>query len=540
MAKKALYGEDARKALKKGIDAVADAVKITLGPKGRNVALDKGWGGPTITNDGVSIAKEFSFEDRFENMGAELVKEVAEKTNSKAGDGTTSTIVVFQAAITEGIKFIAAGVNAVALRAGIEKAAARAIETIKAFAQPVASQDEIRQVAAISAESVELGNVIADTIAKVGKDGVVTVEEGQTLGIESEIVEGLEFDSGFASHYLITDPNRMEAVCIDPYILITDRKISAIADVFPIIEKVVAAGSKNMVIIAPSIEGEALGTFVINKLKGNFNVLAIKAPAFGDRQRDQLMDIAAIVGGELITDAAGFKLEEATVQMLGRATKVIATKDKTIIVGGHADEEEVEARRVTIRSQLEIAESSFDKERYEERLAKLSGGVAVIRVGASTETDMKYLKDKIEDAVNATKAAIEEGIVPGGGSAYLRAAFDLREYAIATAGLSEEEKRGLEIVIKALEQPLRQILINAGEGDGSAVMQKIQEAGGTAGYNGTTSKVDPDMIKSGIVDPVKVARLVVQNAASNAAIFLTMEAAVADVPQPKKAQAEEE
>ncbi len=536
MAKKILYNEKAREALKKGVDTVADAVKITVGPRGRNVVLDKGYGAPTITNDGVTIAKEISLADKFENMGAEIAKEVATKTNDVAGDGTTTAVILTQAIVAEGIKQAAMGVNAVGIRHGIEAAAGAIVLALKEIAKPIKSKEEIMQVATISAESKEIGTIIADTIEKVGKDGVVTVEESQSFGIESDFVKGLKFDKGYVSHYMITNPERMEAEYRDPLIFITDKKISTVKEILPLLEKIVATGKKDVVIIADDVEGEALATFIVNKLRGAFNVLAIKAPGYGDRKKEMLEDIAVTVGGKVISEEIGLKLENTEVSMLGRAARVIATKDSTIIVGGKGKKGDIEARLQSLKTEREKTESKFDIEKLDERIAKLSGGVAVIKVGAATETEMKYLKLKIEDAVNATKAAIEEGIVPGGGVALIKAAEKVSKKGLkAPSGSFESEFAvGVSIVLKALEMPLKQIAINAGKDDGSVIVEKVKQAKGNAGYDAMKDEIVPDMLAAGIIDPVKVTRSGVQNAASAAAILLTTEVAVADEPEKEK------
>jgi chaperonin GroEL len=534
MAKQILYGEKARRTLKSGIDKAANAVKVTLGPRGRNVALDKGYGGPTITNDGVSIAKEISLSNKFENMGAEIVKEVASKTNDIAGDGTTTSVVLLQAMVEEGMKHTEAGHSAMAVRSGIEKAAEEAVTALRSLAKKIANDEEIKQVATISAESADIGSIIADTIKEVGKDGVVTVEESQSLGIEKEVVEGLEFDRGYVSAYMVTDASRMEASYKDPMILITDKKISSVQEILPILQKVAESGKKDLVIIADDVEGEALTTFVLNKLRGTFNVLAIKAPGYGDRKEEMLQDIAVMTGGEVISEKTGTKFENATLNMMGKASKVIATKDSTVIVGGKGGKKEIDTRISQIRKQIADTTSKFDKEKFEERLAKLSGGVAVIRVGAATETEMKYLKLKIEDAVNATKAAIEEGIVPGGGTALVKAAQKVMEtFAKNKDKMAADMRVGYEVVLKALEKPLRQIAENAGV-DAGVVVEKVREAKGNAGYDAVKNEVVADMIAAGIVDPVKVARTGLERAASAAAILLTTEAAVAEEPKDEK------
>lgn len=534
MSKKIIYGEDARKSLKRGIDKVANAVKITIGPRGRNVVLDKGYGGPTITNDGVSIAKEISLSDKFENMGAEIVKEVASKTNDIAGDGTTTSVILTQALVDEGLKHTTLGVNAMAVRSGIEKAANKAVEALKELAKPVKDREEIRQVATISAESEELGKIIADTIDKVGKDGVVTVEESQSFGVESEVVEGMEFDKGYVSPYMITDAERMEAVYEDAGILITDKKISGIKEILPFLEKLAQTGKKELVIIADDVEGEALATFVVNKLRGGFNVLAVKAPGYGDRKKEMLEDIAITTGGKVVSEELGLKLESAGLDVLGKARKIIATKDNTIIVGGKGKRSDIDARVAQIKKQREMSDSKFDIEKLDERIAKLSGGVAIIKVGAATETEMKYLKLKIEDAVAATKAAIEEGIVTGGGSVLVRAASKIK---LGRTDILSEDDIGYNVVVKALEAPLRQIVLNTGKEDGGVVVDKIKNSENpNTGYDALNNKIVADMFKQGIIDPLKVARSAVQNAASAAAILLTTEVAVADEPEEKESK----
>lgn len=533
MSKIIKFNEEARKSLKKGIDTVADVVKITIGPRGRNVVLDKTYGGPTITNDGVSIAKEISLKDKFENMGAEIAKEVATKTNDIAGDGTTTSMVLLQAIVSEGMKHTTMGVNAMQLRTGIEKATAEALAALKSIAKPIKSKEEIKQVATISAESEEIGDIIATTIEKVGKDGVVTVEESQSIGIDSDVVEGMEFDKGYVSAYMITNPERMEAEYTDVPVLLTDKKISSIKDILPLLEKVAQSGKKELVIIADDVDGEALTTLVLNKLRGGFNVLAVKAPGYGDKKKDMLSDIAVTVGAKVVSEELGVKLDTAELNMLGRVSKIIATKDKTIIVGGKGKKAEIDTRVASLRKQKESSTSKFDKEKLEERIAKLSGGVAVIRVGAATETEMKYLKLKIEDAVNATKAAIEEGIVAGGGSALIRAAKKIKD--AGEQAMQQESRLGFEIILKALEAPLKQIAINAGKDDGSVIVNKVMESIETsAGYNASTDTIEKNMLERGIIDPVKVTRTALENASSAAAILLTTEVAIADEPKEEK------
>lgn len=534
MAKEVIFGEDVKKKLKKGIDTVADAVKVTLGPRGRNVILDKGYGGPMITNDGVSIAKEISLKDKFENMGVEIIKEVANKTNDLAGDGTTTATVLTQALVTEGLKQTTMGLNSMAVRTGMEHAAEDVVAALKAMATQINSTDEIKQVATISAENAEIGEKIAETIDRVGKDGVVTVEESQSFGIETEFTEGMEFDKGYVSPYMVTNPERMEAEMKDAQILITDKKVSNVQEILPLLEKVAQSGKKELVIIADDIEGEALATFVVNKLKGGFSVLAIKAPGFGDRKKEVLNDIAVLTGGQVITEEVGLKLENTELSQLGSADRVTSTKESTVIVGGGGEKATIDDRVAAIKAQLEQTSSKFDKEKLEERIAKLSGGVAVIKVGAATETEMKYLKLKIEDAVNATRAAIEEGIVPGGGTSLARAAAEVEKNVANKSNLGKEELVGYNIVLKALDVPLRQIADNTGKDDGAVIVQKVKDAGGNAGYDAAAGVMIDDMIKAGIIDPVKVERAGVQHAVSAAAILLTSEAAIADEPEDEK------
>lgn len=534
MAKQVIFDEEVKKRLKKGVDTVANAVKVTLGPRGRNVIIDKGYGGPTITNDGVSIAKEITLKDKFENMGAEIVKEVANKTNELAGDGTTTATVLMQALVQEGLRQTSMGLNSMAVRTGMEHAATDVVEALRGMATKIGSIEEIKQVATISAESAEIGEKIAETIDKVGKDGVVTVEEGQSFGIETEFTEGMEFDKGYVSPYMVTNSERMEAEYKDAHILITDKKISSVKEILPLLEKVAQSGRKELVIIADDVEGEALTTFVINKLKGGFSVLAIKAPGFGDRKKEVLQDIAVMTGGQVVTEELGLKLEDTELTHLGKAGRVVSTKDKTVVVSGGGEKSAIEARVAALRSELENTTSKYDKEKLEERIAKLGGGVAVLRVGAATETEMKYLKLKIEDAVNATKAAIEEGIVPGGGTSLTRAAAIVEKNLLSKKDLGREEMVGYNIVLKALEVPLRQIADNTGKIDGSVVVDKVKSSEGNAGYDAFKGEFVPDMIKAGIIDPVKVERAGVQHAVSAAAMLLTSEAAIADEPEESK------
>jgi len=527
MAKQIVYNERARAALKRGVDKLANAVKVTLGPRGRNVVIDKGYGTPTITNDGVTIAKEIELEEKFENVGAQLVKEVATKTNDIAGDGTTTATVLAQAMVHEGLKVVAAGANPMVVKRGIEKGVEAIVAELKnKISKPVTGKDEIAQVASISANDAEIGRTIAEVIDKVGKDGVVTVEESQSFGIEKEIVEGLQFDKGYVSPYMITDPSRMEAVYEDPHILITDKKIAAINDILPLLEKIAQTGKKNLVIIAEDVEGEALATLVVNKIRGTFHSLAVKAPGFGDRRKEMLQDIAVVTGGRVISDEVGLKLENCEIADLGRARKVIATKENTTVVEGHGDHKKIEERISQVKKEIELTDSDFDKEKLQERLAKLSGGVAVLKVGAATETEMKEKKHRVEDAVSATKAAIEEGIVVGGGVALVRALPSLDRLTV-----SGEEKIGVDILRRALEEPLRQIALNAGK-DGSVVVEEVKKHEGSFGYNAAENRYE-DLVKAGIIDPTKVTRYALQNAASIAAMLITTEAVVTDLPEKK-------
>ncbi|MEK7530968.1 MAG: chaperonin GroEL [Patescibacteria group bacterium] len=534
MAKKILFDADARNAVKTGIQMAARAVKVTLGPRGRNVILDKGYGGPHMTNDGVTIAKEISFKDKFHNMGAELVKEVANKTNELAGDGTTTSVVLFEAFVEEGMKHTAMGLNAMGIRHGMEMARDAAVKALKSIAKPVSGDKDIKQVATIAAESEDIGETIAEVISEVGQNGVVTVEESQSFGIEKEIVEGLEFDKGYVSHYMVTNPERMEAEYKDAAILVTDKKISSIQEILPILEAIAKSGKKELVIIADDVDGEALPTLVLNKLRGTFNVLAIKAPGYGDRKKEMLADIAVTIGATVISEEVGLKLDKADLTMLGRAQKVIASKDSTIIVGGKGLKKDIDARVGALKKQLATSDSKFDKEKLEERIAKLSGGVAVIRVGAATETEMKYLKDKIEDAVNATKAAIAEGIVPGGGTALVKAS-QKAESEAKFDSMTKEQEIGYRIVLSALLRPLKQIAINAGKESGEVIVDDVKKAKGFAGYDAIKDEVVSDMFAAGIIDPVKVTRGGLEHAVSAAAMLLTTEAAMADEPEEKPA-----
>ncbi len=528
MAKQILFNEKAREAIKRGLDKLADTVKVSLGPRGRNVVLDKGFGSPTVTNDGVTIAKEIELEDKFENVGAELIKEVASKTNDVAGDGTTTATVLAQLLITKGLEYVSKGANPMAFRRGIEKGTEAVVKELKEkISKPVSGKEEISQVAAISANNKDIGQVIAEAMEQVGNDGVITVEEGQSFGIEKEVVEGMQFDKGFVSPYMITNPETMKAEFAEPLILITDKKISAISDILPLLEKIAQGGKKELVIIADDLDGEALATLVVNKLRGTFNTLAIKAPGFGDRKKEMLEDIAILTGGKVITEEVGLKLENVELNDLGSAAKVISTKEDTTIVGGKGEKAVIDERINRIRKELEVTDSDFDKEKLQERLAKLAGGVAVIKVGAATETAMKEIKFKVEDALNATKAAVEEGIVPGGGVALIRAA-----KALDNLEFNDEEKICLDILRSALDEPLRLIAKNAGQ-DGEAVLKEVKKREGNEGYNAATDKYE-DMVAAGIIDPTKVTRSALQNAASIASVFITTEAVVADSPEKKE------
>jgi chaperonin GroEL len=528
MSKQIIFDEAARKALKAGVDKLANAVKITLGPKGRNVVLDRGFGSPTITNDGVTIAKEVVLKDKFENVGAQLVKEVATKTNDVAGDGTTTATLLAQAMITEGLKNVAAGANPMFIKRGMEKAVNVIVSALKNnISKPIANKEEIAQVAAISANDPEIGRIIAEALEEVGNEGVVTVEESQSFGIEKDVVKGMQFDKGYLSPYMVTNPERMESEYRDCHILITDKKISSINDIVPILEKVAETGKKELVIIADDVDGEALATLVVNKLRGIFHTLAIKAPAFGDRRKEMLNDIAILTGGKVISEEVGLKLENVTVDMLGAAGKVIATKEHTTIVEGRGNKELLDNRVAQIRQEMEKSTSDFDKEKLQERLAKLIGGVAVIKIGAATEVEMKEKKLRVEDAVNATKAAIEEGIVAGGGVALVRASSELDKLEVS----NEEERVGVNILRSSLSEPLKQIAINAGK-DGSVIVEEVRKLTGNTGYNAATDKYE-DMLAAGIVDPTKVTRSALQNAASIAAMLLTTECVVTDEPEEK-------
>jgi len=527
MAKQILYGEDARKKLKAGVDKLANAVRVTLGPKGRNVMLEEGFGSPTITNDGVNIAKKIELEDKLENAGAEIIKEVASKANDMAGDGTTTATVLAQALIGEGLKNVTAGANPLALRRGLEKAKDEVVKYLKETAKQISSQEEMVQVATIAAEDAELGALVAQVMQEVGKDGVITIEESQTFGIQKEIVKGLQFDRGYISPYMITNSERMESVIEDPYILVVDKKVSSIQEMLPALEAVAKQGKKDVVIIADDIDGDALATLVVNKLRGILNVLAVKAPGFGDRKKDLLGDIATVTGAQVVSEELGLKLDKVTIEQLGSARRVVATKDNTTIIEGKGSKEAIDARVSQIKAQLAKTTSEFDKEKLQERLAKLAGGVAVVKVGAATEVEQKARQHKTEDAVAATKAAVEEGIVPGGGVALMRAAKKLRSLKLEDA----EEQLAVKILMRTLEEPVRQIAQNAGK-DGSVAAAEVAKGEGAFGYNAATDTYE-DLLKAGVVDPVKVVRIALENAVSAASMLLTMEAVVVDIPEKK-------
>lgn len=529
MAKELKHGEDARTALAAGMNKLADTVKITLGPKGRNVVLDKSYGAPTITNDGVTIAKEIDLEDGFENMGAQLVKQVAEKTNDVAGDGTTTATVLAQAMINEGMKNLAAGANPIVLRKGMKKATDAAVEAIQSMSTPVNGKDHIKKIATVSSGSEDVGTMIADAMEKVSKDGVITIEESKTMQNELELVEGMQFDRGYVSAYMATDTDKMEANLEDPYILITDKKISNIQDILPLLEDIVKQG-RPLLIIAEDVDGEALTTLIVNKLRGTFNVVAVKAPGYGDRRKAMLEDIAILTGGQVISSEIGLELKDAKIEQLGRAKSVKVKKENTVIVGGEGGKDAIADRVAQIKRQIEDTKSDFDKEKLQERLAKLAGGVAVIRVGAATETEMKEEKYHMEDALNATRAAVEEGIIFGGGSAYIHSIGKVKD---ATKDFEGDEKTGAKIVLKALEAPLYQIAVNAGL-DGSVIVNKVKESKRGVGFDAYKEEY-VDMIEDGILDPAKVTRSALQNACSVASSFLTTEAAVSTIKEPAPA-----
>ena len=525
MAKQIKYGVDARKALESGVNQLADTVRVTLGPKGRNVVLDKSFGAPLITNDGVTIAKEIELEDAFENMGAQLVKEVATKTNDVAGDGTTTATVLAQAMINEGMKNLAAGANPIVLRKGMKKATQAAVEAIAKMSQPIEGKDQIARVAAISASDDEVGELVADAMEKVSNDGVITIEESKTMKTELDLVEGMQFDRGYVSAYMCTDMDKMEANLDDPYILITDKKIANIQEILPILEQIVQSGAK-LLIIAEDIEGEALTTLIVNKLRGTFSVVGVKAPGYGDRRKEMLKDIAILTGGTVISEELGLDLKEATMAQLGRAKSVKVQKENTIIVDGCGDKAEINARVSQIRTQIEETTSDFDKEKLQERLAKLAGGVAVIRVGAATETEMKEAKLRMEDALAATRADVEEGIIAGGGSAYVHAS---REVQGVVDSLEGDEKTGAKIILKALESPMYHIVANAGL-EGSVIINKVKESEVGVGFDAYKEEY-VDMVKAGILDPAKVTRSALQNATSVASTLLTTESVVANIKE---------
>lgn len=524
MAKTLLFGEEARRSMQAGVDKLANTVKVTLGPKGRNVILDKKFGSPLITNDGVTIAREIELEDAYENMGAQLVKEVATKTNDVAGDGTTTATLLAQAIIREGLKNVTAGANPILIRNGIKTAVEKAVEEIQKISKPVNGKEDIARVAAISAADEKVGKLIADAMEKVGNEGVITVEESKSMGTELDVVEGMQFDRGYVSAYMVTDTEKMEAVLDNPLVLITDKKISNIQDLLPLLEQIVQAGKK-LLIIADDIEGEAMTTLVVNKLRGTFTCVGVKAPGFGDRRKEMLQDIATLTGGVVISDEVGGDLKEATLDMLGEAESVKVTKESTTIVNGRGNSEEIKNRINQIKLQLEATTSEFDKEKLQERLAKLAGGVAVVKVGAATETELKESKLRIEDALAATKAAVEEGIVPGGGTAYVNV---INEVAKLTSDIQDEQV-GINIIVRSLEEPMRQIAHNAGL-EGSVIIEKVKNSDAGVGFDALRGEYK-DMIKAGIVDPTKVTRSALQNAASVASTFLTTEAAVADIPE---------
>jgi len=527
MAKQIIFGEEARKALKNGVDTLTNAIRVTLGPRGRPVALDKKWGAPSVLNDGVSIAKEIELPDPFENMGVQLVKQAATKTNDQCGDGTSTSTIIAQAIISEGFKNIAAGADSMALKRGVEKGVEAIVNELKKMAIPVAGKEQVAQVASISAIDQEIGNLIADVMEKVGKDGVITVEEGKGLQFETEYVEGMKFDRGYISPYFITNPEQMKAEIEDPYILITDKKISAINDILPALEKIVQV-SKNLVIIAEDVEGESLATLVVNKLRGALNPLAVKAPGFGDRRKAMLQDIAILTGGKVISEEIGRKLDSVTIDDLGRARRVIADKDNTTIVEGKGDPKAIEARIKQIRSEIEISTSDYDKEKLQERLAKLAGGVAVIKVGGATETELKEKKHRVEDALSATRAAVEEGILPGGGVALLNALPALKKLKV-----EGDEATGVNLLKRALEEPLRCIAENSGR-EGSVVVNAVKESKPGIGYDALKDELGVNMVERGIVDPLKVTRSALQNGASIACMILTTESLVTDIPEKEK------
>jgi len=524
MAKQIKFDEQARRLLKKGVDKLTNAVKVTLGPKGRNVVLDKGFGSPEITNDGVTIAKEIELENKFENIGASLVREASEKTNDVAGDGTTTATILTQAIVAEGLKNVTAGANPLSIKRGIEKGVKAVVQSLKKMSKDVSGKAEIAQIATISAEDPQMGDLIAEAIQEIGKNGVITIEESQTFGLSKETVKGMRFDKGYVSPYMVTNTEKMQAEFEDPYILITDKKISSIQEILPLLEKVTQSGKKDIVLIAEDVDGDALTTLVVNKLRGTFNALAIKAPGFGDRKKEMLEDIAALTGAQVISEELGLKLENTEIKSLGRARKIIANKDNTTIIEGKGNKADIEERIKQIKTELEKSDSDFDKEKLQERLAKLAGGVAVIKVGAATESEQKYKQAKLEDALAATKAAVAEGIVPGGGVALIRALDSFGDIKVRG-----EQKIGISILRRALEEPLRQIAANAGK-DGAVVVDEVKKHKDGYGYNASKDKYE-DLFVAGIIDPTKVTRSALENAASAAAMLLTTECVVTDAPE---------
>ena len=539
MAKQVIFSEESRNRIKKGMDIVAKSIRTTIGPFGKNAVIAKSYGSPDITNDGVTIAKNITLEDPYENIGAEIIKEVASKTNDLVGDGTSTSVVLVHALIEEGIKYINKGVNALSIRSGMEKASTIALKKLDEFKEVIDNDEKIVQVATLSAESEEIGKIIAETVKKVGKDGVITVEESQSIGIEAELVEGLEINKGFVSPYMMTNPDRMEAEYKDVAVLVTDKKISVVKEILPLLEKMTASGKKDLVIIADGVEGEALTTFVVNKLRGGFNVLAIDAPGYGDKKKELLEDIAVTIGAQVISSDKGMSFDKVELDMLGSAAKVLSKKDNTVLVGNADNKKTVSDRINLIKTQLAETTSSFDKDSLVERIAKLSSGVAVLKIGAATETEIKYLKFKIEDAVNATKAAIDEGIIPGGGATLAHIAKYMKDEE-PKEWKDEYEKMGYKIVISALEAPLIQIVDNSlGEGEGVAVLRQVQAKGNTSkfnksGYNAATNEFVDDMLAAGVIDPVRVTKSALRNSISSAAIFLTVESAITDIPSEKK------
>lgn len=533
MAKQILFGEDARNKLASGVKQVAAAVKITLGPRGRNVVLAKGYGGPRITNDGVSIAKEITLPDPFEEQGAQIVKEVANKTNDGAGDGTTTSVVILESLLEGGLPYIMKGTNSMAVRKGMEKACTDAVEILKKMAKPLVGREDVKKIASVSVENEVIGEIITEVVERVGRTGVVTVEESQGTEITHEVVEGMKTDKGYISPYMVTNPENMEAIVNDAYILITDKKLSLTQEFLPAIEKIAQLGKKEIVIIAEDVDGDALSTCVLNKVRGVFNILATRGPGFGNNKTEILRDIAVLTGGSVVCDDTGLTFEKMTIEDFGRASKVISTKDSTVIVGGKGNKGSIALRLTELHAALKRVDGKFDKEALEQRIAKLSGGVAVIKVGANTETEMKYLKDKIEDAVKATKASIEEGVIAGGGSSFAKVATKLATKldTFPTGIMEKDQDIGYKLVIEALTTPLTQIAVNAGRKDSALIISAVQTGGKNSGYDATTDSIVEDMIVTGIIDPVKVARLALENAVSAAGILLTTEAAIVDLPE---------